>query len=119
MIIYSLEPLTLTTPIGVNVARIALNALAPGIGAISNRLIVGALSFGMGAKVNRLNCGLLTMSGGAQLIELEQAVLLRPIAPSVRIASLYFKTENISLREVFNKTGERSLRELVKRESYE
>lgn len=55
----------------------------------------------------------LMQSSGASIATAQIVAIKKQLLPSVRSASNYFETERVSLREVFQKTGKQSLRELV------
>lgn len=56
----------------------------------------------------------LARQSGTHTTSASLIALRKTMQPSVRVAANYFETESVSMREVFQKTGKQSLRELVR-----
>jgi hypothetical protein len=78
---------------------------------------VDALTTVSGADIASVSVNVLKRQSGAHIASASAEAMHRQLLPSVRIASIYFNTENVSMREVFEKTGATSLMALVNREN--
>ena len=78
---------------------------------------VDALTTVSGADIASVSVNVLRRKSGAHIAAAEVETMRRQLLPSVRIASIYFDTENVSMREVFEKTAATSLMTLVNRDN--
>lgn len=86
-------------------------------GAHISEVNIDVLNRESGAHIAAVNVDVLTRESGAHIAAVNVDVLQMQLLPSVRIASIYFKTENVSLREIFDKQHSTSFMALVNREN--
>ncbi|MCX2788334.1 hypothetical protein [Vibrio sp. Sgm 5] len=78
---------------------------------------VSVLHRASGSTIANAQLRVLARQSGSHTTSASVMTLRKTMQPSVRVAANYFETERVSMREVFEKTGERSLRALVEREN--
>ncbi|RZP88962.1 hypothetical protein [Vibrio vulnificus] len=80
---------------------------------------VSVLHRASGSTITNAQLRVLARQSGSHTTSASVTALRKTMQPSVRVAANYFETEKVSLREVFQKTGKQSLRELVHLEDKE
>ena len=99
------------------ITQATVDALTTVSGADIASVNVNVLRRQSGAHIAAAEVETMRRQSGAHIAAAEVETMRRQLLPSVRIASIYFNTENVSMREVFEKTGATSLRSLVNREN--
>ena len=100
-----------------HIAATHIDVLSRERGSHISEVSVDMLTRESGAHISEVNVDMLTRESGAHISEVNVDVLHMQLLASVRIASIYFNNDKVSLRDIIDKQGSKSFMALVNREN--